>query len=158
MQKGDHIGKIIITLPENVNDLPTERNSDLLLRPDFSYLLIGGLGGLGRVVSTWMVERGAKHLIYLSRSAGNSNDDKDFMHELQIQGCTTQAFAGDVADPTVVRNVVKLAGRLIIGVIQMSMILKVILPPSLRLASLLNFSGSKFPTDDIQRLAVGHRA
>ena len=36
-------------------------------RPDRSYLLIGGLGGLGLALATWLAQRGAKHLILSSK-------------------------------------------------------------------------------------------
>lgn len=128
MQKGQHIAKIIVNPAEKLDDLPTEATSGILLSSDSSYPLIGGLGGLGRAISTWMVERGAKHLIYLSRCAGKYEDGQSFMHELQPQGCNTQAFAGDVADPFIAQNAVRLAVKPISGVIQMSMLLKVDLP------------------------------
>lgn len=158
MQKGQHIGKIIVNLPSSLDDLPTEVNSNLSLRSDSSYLLIGGLGGLGRAVSMWMVERGAKHLIYLSRSAGKSENDRIFMHELHLQGCSTQAFAGDVADPLVVQNVVGCAARPISGVIQMSMVLKVNLTFPLELISLLIPLGPRIPPDEPRRLASIYRS
>ena len=121
MQKSQHIGKVIATMPEDLKDLPIQGNSDLLLRSDASHFLIGGLGGLGRAVSTWMVEPGAKQLVYLSRSAGQSKDDQNFMRELLSQGLSTQCFAGDVADPLAVQNVVNNAARPVSGVIQISM-------------------------------------
>ena len=158
MQKGQHIGKIIVNLPSNLDGLPTEVNSNLSLHSDSSYLLIGGLGGLGRAVSTWMVERGAKHLIYLSRSAGKSENDRSFMRELHFQGCSTQAFAGDVADPLVVQKVVRCAAKPISGVIQMSMVLKVDLPFPLELMSLLIPLGPRIPPDEPRRLASSNRS
>lgn len=72
-----------------------------------------------------MVECGAKHLIYVSRSAGKSKDDENFLHELQVHGCRTQTFAEDVADSSLIKKVVQNAAKPIAGVIQMSMILKV---------------------------------
>jgi NAD(P)-dependent dehydrogenase (short-subunit alcohol dehydrogenase family)/aryl carrier-like protein len=36
--------------------------------PDATYLLTGGLGGLGLEVAQWMVERGARHLVLVGRS------------------------------------------------------------------------------------------
>lgn len=39
------------------------------LRDDVSYLIVGGTGGIGRSLCEWMVERGAKHLILMSRNA-----------------------------------------------------------------------------------------
>ena len=157
MQNRQHIGKIVVTIPEDLNDLATEGDSDLVLRSDSSYVLIGGLGGLGRAVSTWMVECGAKHLIFLSRSAGKSKEDERFMTELQIQGCYTQSFAGNVADPLIVENVVKNAARPIAGVIQMSMILKVN-SPFFNLKTQLTSLGSRFSSDDPRRLASSHRS
>src|SRR5262249_40455121 len=40
-----------------------------LFRADAAYLITGGLGGLGLVVSRWMVERGARRLILVGRTA-----------------------------------------------------------------------------------------
>ena len=74
-------------MPENPQELEvTAVEQELSLRPEASYLLIGGLGGLGRAISTWLMEHGARNLIYLSRSAGKSNRDRAFFHELEIQG------------------------------------------------------------------------
>ncbi len=38
------------------------------LRSDASYLVTGGLGALGRLVVTWLAERGAGHLVLVGRS------------------------------------------------------------------------------------------
>ncbi|MEW6234617.1 MAG: type I polyketide synthase [Candidatus Omnitrophota bacterium] len=38
-------------------------------REDGAYLITGGLGGLGLAVASWMLERGARHLLLLSRRA-----------------------------------------------------------------------------------------
>lgn len=40
-----------------------------VLRDDVSYLISGGLRGIGPVVVDWMIERGAKHLVVFGRSA-----------------------------------------------------------------------------------------
>lgn len=39
--------------------------------PNASYLITGGLGGLGLKVAAWMAARGAKHLSLMGRSAGS---------------------------------------------------------------------------------------
>lgn len=46
-------------------------NSPRELRLDShgSYLLVGGLGGLGRAISTYLLDHGARSLIYLGRCA-----------------------------------------------------------------------------------------
>lgn len=126
MQKGQHIGKIVVKMPEDPGKLEvTPVRQELALRPDASYFLVGGLGGLGRAISTWMVEHGARHLIYLSRSAGKLAEHQSFFQELEIQGCSVQCFAGSVTNSEDVENAVKKAAKPIAGVLQMSMVLKV---------------------------------
>lgn len=126
MQKGQHIGKIVVTMPENPETLEeTATKEKLALRSESSYLLVGGLGGLGRAISTWMVEHGARNLVYLSRSAGKSLEDESFFHELEAQGCLVQCFPGSVTNLDDVKHAVSNATMPIAGVMQMSMVLKV---------------------------------
>jgi len=126
MQKGQHIGKIIVKMPENAENLPVAAVSeDLTLRPDVCYLLVGGLGGLGRAISTWIVEKGARNLIFLSRSAGKSAGNVKFISELVSLGCSVQVIPGSVSDIDTVRKVVNEARKPIAGIIQTSMVLQV---------------------------------
>ena len=129
MQKGEHHGKMIIEMPLSSKDLPTDGvPRECTFRPDVSYLLVGGLGGLGKSVAIWMVEHGAKNLIFFSRSAGKSKADQEYLGELEALGCSSQTFAGDVSKIKEVRNVVDSAAKPIAGVMQMSMVLKVASP------------------------------
>lgn len=126
MQKGQHIGKIVINMPETTQALrarpqPLEKR----FSADASYLLVGGLGGLGRAISTWMVERGARHLIYLSRSAGSTPGDKAFFRELEAQSCNALAIAGSVNCTRDIQRAIELAEKPIAGVMQLSMVLRV---------------------------------
>ncbi len=126
MQKGQHIGKIVVTMPENPQELEvTAVQQELCLRQEASYLLAGGLGGLGRAISTWMVEHGARKLIYLSRSGGKSDEDQAFFRELESQGCSVQSFIGSVSSLDDVKNVVKKAAAPIAGIMHLSMVLRV---------------------------------
>lgn len=61
MQKGSHIGKVVVTLPEDASQLTASQSSkrQFALHPAASYLLIGGLGGLGQAIAVWMAEAGA---------------------------------------------------------------------------------------------------
>ncbi|KAH7562951.1 hypothetical protein BM1_02471 [Bipolaris maydis] len=87
----------------------------LEFRPDVLYLLIGGLGGLSQAISTWIVKKGARSLVYLSRSA-SSNKTKAFLEELGSQGCTTTIITRSVSSPTDVAMVVRLAPNPVAGV------------------------------------------
>jgi acyl carrier protein len=127
MQKGQHIGKIVVKIPSSQvpETLPvTKKIQPLMLNSQGAYLLVGGLGGLGRAISNWMVECGARNIVYLSRSAGKSEEDQQFFKELESQGCSVQAVAGDVTKLQDVQGVVANAIRPIVGVLQLSMVLR----------------------------------
>lgn len=124
MQKGTHIGKIVIKFPKD-DSLPLMPTIPLpRFRKGVSYLLVGGLGGLGKAIASWMASYGAKNLIFLSRSAGSSEEDQAFFRELNTMGCSTQCFACDVADHDLVRTAVDQAVLPIGGVMQMAMVLR----------------------------------
>ncbi len=126
MQKGSHIGKIVVTFPEDPMELEaTTHSRDLVLRPDVSYLSIGGLGGLGRSIASWMVEKGARHLIFFSRSAGTVTSEDPYIKELAARGCSVQTFSGSVSNLSDVKSVVSSAAKPIAGVLQASMVLSV---------------------------------
>ncbi|KAL3480474.1 putative polyketide synthase [Aspergillus californicus] len=126
LQTGAHIGKIVLKIPGSaVTSCLEAREIHVELKSDDVYLLIGGLGGLGRAITTWMWERGARNFIFLSRTAGVSDGDKAFLAELQGLGCTVSAVAGSVTDSTdVERALSQCAGRRLAGVIQLSMLLR----------------------------------
>ena len=126
MQKGLHIGKIVCEMPDGPSKLKGQSHrSSIAFKEDSAYVLVGGLGGLGRAVATWMVENGARHLMFLSRSAGQNDLDKEFFRELAAQGCTAQSVAGSVAQMEDVKRAVIVSDKPIKGVIQMSMVLRV---------------------------------
>lgn len=124
MQKGSHIGKIVIKFPKD-NTLPlTPTVPEPEFRGEVSYLLAGGLGGLGKAIASWMASHGAKNLIFLSRSAGKSEEDQAFFKELNLMSCSTQCFPCDVADLDAVKNAIDQAALPIGGVMQMAMVLR----------------------------------
>jgi acyl transferase domain-containing protein len=47
---------------------PVRRSSSFQLRADASYLITGGLGGIGLHVARWMVEQGARRLVLMGRT------------------------------------------------------------------------------------------
>ncbi|KAL5043621.1 hypothetical protein BDW71DRAFT_216220 [Aspergillus fruticulosus] len=118
------LGTTVVVIPHGDNAFPVvPTQPELKLRQDRAYLLVGGLGGLGQSVSTYLVEHGARHLIYLSRNAGAHERHQQFIHELESQGCSVQAIQGDAAKLTDVKTAVEAASRPIAGVLQMAMVL-----------------------------------
>jgi NAD(P)-dependent dehydrogenase (short-subunit alcohol dehydrogenase family) len=125
LQKGDHIGKAVSRIPVRISDIPsTPQATTFSLNSDVSYLLTGGLGGLGRSIATWMVERGARSLIFLSRSAGKGEHDRSFFTELESMGCQITAIEGKANDIEAVCTVVSKATKPIKGIFHLAMVLR----------------------------------
>jgi KR domain len=129
IQQGKHIGKIVVRMPsmEKHGDAPpmARKPRELNLDAHSAYFLVGGMGGLGRAVSSWLVERGARHLIFLSRSAGQGETDQAFVKELESQGCKVQVFSGSITSRCDVLSAVDGATSPIKGVINLTMVLQV---------------------------------
>ncbi|KAL7817789.1 polyketide synthase [Trichoderma gracile] len=88
LQTEDDIGKRVLSVAQDemVSVLPHTAPA-ATLSPDASYLIVGGNGGLGQAVAHWMVSRGAKNLVLLSRSAGQSPKMAVLAEELRDAGC-----------------------------------------------------------------------
>lgn len=126
MQEGKHMGKIVVQMPDDPHKLPTSKTTaKISFCHDGAYLLIGGLGGLGRAVAQWMVENGAKTLVFLSRTAGDVDKDAKFVHDLELQGCKSFLIQGDVANLMDVKKAVAASCKPVKGVIHMAMLMKV---------------------------------
>jgi NAD(P)-dependent dehydrogenase (short-subunit alcohol dehydrogenase family) len=58
-------------------------NSTYRLKPEAYYLIAGGLDGIGRSIARWLVDRGARHLILLSRSGPKQAATQKLLLELE---------------------------------------------------------------------------
>ncbi|KAF4244021.1 hypothetical protein CNMCM8980_010357 [Aspergillus fumigatiaffinis] len=124
LQKGQHIGKLCIEFSDPPPDLQlVPRAAELGFRADRAYLLVGGMRGIGASIARWVVSHGAKNLVFLSRSAGEKEEDRALVCELSEMGCQALTFAGDVADLATVQRVVSSIALPITGVIQLAMVL-----------------------------------
>lgn len=70
MASGKHIGKIVLKVGDEKQPLTTPilGYSRFYADPDKSYVIIGGLGGLGLEMADWLVIRGARNLVFVSRN------------------------------------------------------------------------------------------
>ena len=68
-------------------------------------MLAGGTGGLGRSMARWMVARGAKNIVLLSRSGAKSDDTKKLTAELEEKGCKVKVYACDICDELRLKDV-----------------------------------------------------
>jgi hypothetical protein len=99
MQAGKNMGKTIL-VPADDALVPVLPKPPVLPRfkANASYVLVGGLGGIGRSLALWMASRGARNLIFLSRSGWESPEAKGTAAELENQGVTVRIIACDVSD------------------------------------------------------------
>jgi hypothetical protein len=71
-----------------------------------------------------MASYGAKNLMFLSRSAGKSEENQTFFKDLNLMGCSTQSFSCDISDRDSVTIAITQAYLPIAGVMQMAMVLR----------------------------------
>jgi acyl transferase domain-containing protein/NADPH:quinone reductase-like Zn-dependent oxidoreductase/short-subunit dehydrogenase len=99
MAQAKHIGKIAIDFQEpelGAHVLP-EREPKIA-REGASYLITGGLGGLGLVLSEWLVEQGARHLVLLGRNQPRARSRaEEVIARLRARGVEVRVFACDVS-------------------------------------------------------------
>lgn len=90
MQRALHIGKIVIEQPG------TELEG--LFGEQATYLITGGLRGLGLLFARWMVQNGARHLVLMGR---RPPDDEALavIAEMEQQGARIVVAQGDVSRP-----------------------------------------------------------
>lgn len=83
-------------------------------RPDATYLISGGLGGVGLQVARWLVDRGARHLVLVGRSGlseapgepgGLDWQRHEAVRRLRADGAELRVVAADVAELAAMRAV-----------------------------------------------------
>lgn len=110
---------------EVVPTAPTLRFS-----PDATYFLVGCLGGLGRSLTSWMTENGARRFAFLGRSGTDQEQARILVEDLQNAGIHCQVIRGDVASKEDVERAVASIPKEhpIRGVVQAAMVLRVCFP------------------------------
>ncbi|WNG36075.1 SDR family NAD(P)-dependent oxidoreductase [Archangium violaceum] len=76
-----------------------------VIRSDGSYLITGGLGGLGLTIAKWLVEQGARHLVLVGRS-GASAAAEPVLASLRSAGAEVLVMKANVANASEVEEVV----------------------------------------------------
>ncbi|KAI5459610.1 polyketide synthase [Mariannaea sp. PMI_226] len=128
LQSGKSMGKIVFK-PNATDLVPIMPDSrpPLQLEGNATYVLSGGLGGVGRSIARWMASRGAKHLVFLSRSGGASDTAQELIQELEAGGCKAHAFVCDVSDKAALSSIIEKCKETlppIKGCVQGSMVLR----------------------------------
>ena len=101
MAQARHIGKVVVSHPtlseRSEGSARVEPARGNALRPDASYLVTGGLGGLGLLAARWMSEHGAKHLVLIGRR-GASESAVPVIRDMEEDGAQVVVVQGDVSD------------------------------------------------------------
>eukprot|EP00919_Chromeraceae_sp_WS-2016_P020551 GHVR01048845.1.p1 GENE.GHVR01048845.1~~GHVR01048845.1.p1 ORF type:complete len:1641 (+),score=299.72 GHVR01048845.1:402-5324(+) len=90
MQRAQHIGKVVITIPSALGE---ETSSSKV------YAITGGLGSLGQLVAKWMIEEGAKNILLLSRRGkpDAATEESDLWKYMQESSASVTAMQCDVS-------------------------------------------------------------
>ena len=82
-------------------------STSFVVDPRGSYLITGGLGGLGREVAEWLSTQGAQHVVLISRRAPDE-DVLDFKRALEARsGMHVDLVRADVADELAMAGVLR---------------------------------------------------
>ncbi len=99
MQQAQHIGRVVI-------DHRMRAGGAVRFSADAAYVIAGGLGGLGLLVSEWMVARGARHLVLVGRR-GPDDAASRAIAELTSRGVEVRTVAADVSDAAAIETVIR---------------------------------------------------
>ncbi|CAG8942939.1 unnamed protein product [Penicillium salamii] len=108
MQTGQHVGKMVLEMRAH-----DQVKTVLKTRPTFSldahatFVVSGGLGGIGRNMICWLADRGARHLLLLSRSGGKTVKARDIIQSLEERGVKVLAPMCDVSNRASVEDALR---------------------------------------------------
>jgi acyl transferase domain-containing protein/acyl carrier protein len=94
MAAGRHVGRIVLRHPA-----ASETPSGNEVRREGTYLVTGGLSGLGLSVARWLGESGAGRLVLIGRR-GSTDESVPVIAQLRAAGTTVLTEALDISDET----------------------------------------------------------
>jgi len=96
MAQGQHVGKLVLSMEDPKLQLVPPRPG-FRVRENGTYLITGGLGGLGLEAARWLVEHGARTLLLLGRNAVSASAQSE-LDALRAAGARVEVAQVDVAD------------------------------------------------------------
>lgn len=127
-------------------------------KDDATYVIAGGLGGLGRSIVQWMVGRNARHFLLLSRSGTDNNAAaRDLIAAMKARGISILAPRCDITDEDAVKRILEECKQTmppIKGCIQASMVLKVLNLPLKKTPQNEAFSDQKYQDGLLNRTSA----
>ncbi|WP_187414402.1 type I polyketide synthase [Nonomuraea sp. PA05] len=109
MAGAEHTGKLVLTWPSPAPANVVVRPRDHApVRPDGSYIVTGGLGGLGMLVTRWLAVSGAARVVLCGRSAPDDRT-RAIIDDLRTGGTRIEVVHGDVAEQGIAERLVTAA-------------------------------------------------
>ncbi|KAL4815104.1 hypothetical protein BDW67DRAFT_186154 [Aspergillus spinulosporus] len=85
--RNNKLGSVVLSADEKSTVPVVATKAAAKVPAEASYLIVGGSGGLAQSTARWLVSRGAKNLVLVSRSAGTSGAVAALAVELVAAGC-----------------------------------------------------------------------
>jgi NADPH:quinone reductase-like Zn-dependent oxidoreductase/acyl carrier protein len=97
MAQAKHIGKIAVVMKDpDARIVPSRKSKSIPIRADRTYLITGGLGGLGLSLAQWLVDQGARSLVLVGRK-GPSEDARVALRIMEETGARVRCAQADVS-------------------------------------------------------------
>ena len=108
MQQGKHLGKIVLKVdPDDLVPVIPRNPHPMTLDANATYVLAGGLGGIGRALAEHLAKNGAKHIAFISRSGDAKPEAKKTLADLEKLGVHPTTYACDITDHNSLEAVVR---------------------------------------------------
>jgi NADPH:quinone reductase-like Zn-dependent oxidoreductase/SAM-dependent methyltransferase/acyl carrier protein len=93
MAQGRHVGKVVMSHEQTLRAGTAGSNLD----PQGTYLITGGLHGVGLMTAQWLVERGARHLVLTGRRSPDA-EAVAVLRALESRGIDVRVAEADASD------------------------------------------------------------
>lgn len=111
MARRDYVGKIVIRIADEPVRVPARSMPAVSLRPDATYVVTGGLSGIGLEVAQRLAVLGARHLLLLGRRGIASEQAERVVRELRESGVDVRVGKADITRRDVLADVLATARR-----------------------------------------------
>ncbi|MDX5594363.1 SDR family NAD(P)-dependent oxidoreductase [Pseudovibrio sp. SPO723] len=107
MQRSGHIGKVLVVPPQSNEILVPPQRKPIQFSSAGSHLVIGGLGGFGGEIATWLADNGAREIVLTSRSGVVSDEHERVIANLGSRGVSVKVKSCDVTDRSALANLLE---------------------------------------------------
>ena len=101
MAQAKHTGKLVLIQPA---DPPT---TSVAVHSDATYLITGGMGGLGPILANGLVKAGARHIVLMGRHIP-SETTQAAISQMETRGAQVEALIGDVSQSADVQRILEI--------------------------------------------------